>query len=584
MAGIPKAFIQSVLERSDIIEQIGQRIELKKAGPRYKARCPFHNEKTPSFSVNPDRQFFYCFGCGASGDILEFIMRYDHLDFIDALSLLANHLGLEIPRDGEQEGAKNNLAPLYECTQKASQHFQQRLKQSKAAIHYLKARGLSGQIAKQYAIGYARESWDDLQKHLHHSHVNDSIQHACGLLIQKERGGYYDRFRHRITFPIRDPRGRTIGFGGRSLEKDQQPKYLNSPETEIFHKNQALYGLYEALQVTKNPEKMVVVEGYMDVIALAQYGIPYAVATLGTATNSKHVQLLFRYTHQVVFCFDGDNAGRQAAYKALQANLPLLRDGVSIAFVFLPDGEDPDSFVRQQGQAAFEQLIDQAIDSATFLFEQLDLAYPIHSLADKSRYAKAANDLINTMPEGLYRNLLHKALAKRLSIDTDDVQQLSKTPPAEAETTTTQPSNLRITSHPLRYATALLLQHPELHQEALSFVETMPQESGEEKVFIKLVYNLNQTPDLPTSHLIELFENEKIRNHLAQLSVWQAPIPDSGSKAEFCGLIQHLKRNEQERQLEALIARARQHSLSDDEKKRLQQLLTLTKTPLTPNE
>ncbi|MEJ6773486.1 MAG: DNA primase, partial [Porticoccaceae bacterium] len=376
MAGlIPQTFIDDLLDRVDIVDVVNTRVQLKKAGKNYKACCPFHEEKSPSFTVAQDKQFYYCFGCGVGGNALGFVMEFDRLDFLPAVEMLAKNAGLEIPREAAPDRAVSKQKDsLYSMLTEADRFFRQQLRANKAAgsaVDYLKGRGLSGKIAAQFGVGYAPQGWDNLLKASGTDPQKIKLLDESGMIIVKpEEKKQYDRFRHRIMFPIRDQRGRTIGFGGRVLD-DSTPKYLNSPETPVFHKGRELYGLYEARQALKEIPHLIMVEGYMDVIALAQYGIHNAVATLGTALTESHLQKLFRYTSELVFCFDGDKAGRRAAARSLDIALPEMKDGVSAKFLFLPDGEDPDSMVRKLGTEDFQKQVEAAQPLSEFLFEQL---------------------------------------------------------------------------------------------------------------------------------------------------------------------------------------------------------------------
>ncbi len=580
MGTIPPSFIQSVRERTDIIETAQSRIDLKKNGNRYKGLCPFHNEKTPSFTINAEQQFFYCFGCGAKGDVIEFIMQYDHLDFIDALSMLAGQLGLELPRTQDNNNEPQvSKAPYYQLLAQCCQFLQQQLKQSTLAVDYLKQRGLTGQIAKDFALGFAVDQWDALLKHTPKDE-HDRLK-QCGMLVEKDSGGYYDRFRQRIMFPIRDTRGRIIGFGGRALSKDQQPKYINSPETPVFHKNQALYGLYEALQANRHLDQVVVVEGYMDVIALAQHGISYAVATLGTATNPKHLQLLLRYTQSVIFCFDGDRAGREAAWHALEVHLPMIRDGVSCRFVLMPEGEDPDSLVRQHGAEHLKRLFNEGAEAADFLFEHLDQSYPRENLADIARYAKVAQKLIHTLPSGLYRNLLDKRLARHLDIETDELSavehSIPKKPiqqtPSEASTVPMDPEHLTQDMPTVRMAIALLLQQPALASKAPDSLQQLDNDHSEYRLFKHLLKRLNDQPKPSVHTIIEECDNPKLAQYLAILIAWEPSFPKDGFEAEFHDIITKLLILDCQARANQLIDTAKQRPLSQEEKQQLQALI-----------
>ncbi|WP_237711158.1 DNA primase [Oceanimonas sp. GK1] len=442
MAGrIPQQFIDDLLARTDIVDLIDQRVRLKKAGKNYQACCPFHNEKSPSFTVSPDKQFYHCFGCGAHGTALGFLMEYDGLEFLDAIDEMAAMHGLTVPREStggsspqQQAAARAERQDLYGLLNDISQFYQQQLRSASAAIDYLKGRGLSGEVVKRFGIGYVPDQWDSVKRRFGKNRDTERQLIDGGMLLQNDNGRVYDRFRDRIMFPIRDRRGRTIGFGGRVLG-DGTPKYLNSPETPVFHKGRELYGLYEVRQAHRNPERILVVEGYMDVVALAQFGIDYAVASLGTSTTPDQLQLLYRTTREVICCYDGDRAGREAAWRALENALPLMQDGRSLRFVFLPDGEDPDSLVRTQGQQAFERLLDNAQDFGDFLFERL-AQDSMGGDAGQHELAHKAAEAIMRVPEGFTREGLVTQLSRQLNWGENErrIKELfARLKPAEGE-------------------------------------------------------------------------------------------------------------------------------------------------------
>lgn len=420
MAGrIPQNFIDEVLRRTDIVDLISAQVRLKKTGKNYSACCPFHNEKSPSFSVNREKQFYHCFGCGASGNALSFVMQYEHREFIDGLEYLAQKVGLSLPETSQQE-TQVSRQPLYDILEAAAQFFEEQLRiapNRDKAVSYLQQRGLTGQIAKDWRVGYAPAGWDNLFKALADTPEKQALLLEAGLIIhQEQRDSYYDAMRERVIFPIRDFRGRVIAFGGRVLD-DSKPKYLNSPESPIFHKGEELYGFYESRQAKQALNRIMVVEGYLDVIAVHQAGLPFAVATLGTATSTTHVERLFRSVSTVVFCFDGDNAGRKAAWRALESALPALKEGVSASFLFLPDGQDPDSLIRQEHKDAFNQRISSALPLADFLFNHLSEDLNLESLEGKSRLASLAKPLIDKVPVGVYRQLLWQRLSQLTGLD-----------------------------------------------------------------------------------------------------------------------------------------------------------------------
>ena len=426
MARIAQAFIDQVLDRTDIVDVVDRRVKLKKAGKNYSACCPFHQEKTPSFSVNPEKQFYYCFGCGAGGNALGFVMDYERMEFREAIESLAHAAGIEMPpEEAESTTQTDNQKPLYEAMEKATRLYQSMLRQHPTrarGVDYLKQRGVSGEIARDFRIGFAPEGWDNLMSTLESA---DDIQHALtsGLLIENDSGRQYDRFRDRIIFPIVNQRGKVIGMGGRVLG-DGKPKYLNSPETPLFSKSHELYGLHHIRKFAKSLTRIVVVEGYMDVIALAQFGIHYSVATLGTSVGKPHLDLLFRRVDQVIFCFDGDEAGRKAAFRGMEAALPLMEDGRQVKFLFLPEGEDPDSVVRQKGPQHLEHLFDHAAPLETFLFDQMGAGIDLDTMEGKARLSKLAAPYINLIPDGVFKTLLFKALADRTNMDLDSLRRL----------------------------------------------------------------------------------------------------------------------------------------------------------------
>ena len=428
---IPNDFIQTLLSRVDIIEVIDRYVPLKKAGANYVACCPFHSEKTPSFSVSPTKQFYHCFGCGAHGTAIGFLMEHAGKTFPDAVEDLARDAGLTVPRI-EREGERERRAEgddLNEVLLAAARFFRARLKESPAAIDYLKTRGLTGEIAARFGVGYAPDAWQGLAAAF--PKYDDPALDAAGLVISGDAGKRYDRFRDRVMFPIHDTRGRVIGFGGRVLGAGE-PKYLNSPETAVFSKGRELYGLFLARNAIRDAGRVVVVEGYMDVVALAQHGVEYAVATLGTATTPTHAQKLFRLTDAVVFCFDGDNAGRKAAWRALENTLPVLADGKNASFLFLPDGEDPDDFVRKRGKAAFEQAIGEAMPLSEFLLAELAVRHPPASPEGRAALVTAARPLLAQIAAPVLSAILRKRLADLTGLPDEDLRGLLALGPAVA--------------------------------------------------------------------------------------------------------------------------------------------------------
>ncbi|MGM0517869.1 MAG: DNA primase [Pseudomonadota bacterium] len=454
MSRIPEAFVEEVVARSDIVEVIGERVPLKKKGKEFAACCPFHQEKTPSFYVTPDKQFYHCFGCGAHGNVVGFLMEYDHVDFPTAIETLAGRLGMEVPRHQGDREKLDRLGRLREVTAMATDWFRANLRRHPEAIEFLKGRGLSGETAARFALGFAPPG-NHLEQALSGKAGAEELVDT-GLLIQRDNGDRYDRFRGRVIFPIRDPRGHVIGFGGRIIGPGE-PKYLNSPETELFHKGYGVYGLYESRQVDQRPDSLIVVEGYMDVILLAQHGVRHTVATLGTATTAEQLTLLFRQTDRLVFCFDGDAAGRRAAVKALEVALPLMHDGRDLRFAFLPEGEDPDSYVRAHGKAGFERFVEQsAMGFDRFLTLHLDETVPGDDTAARARKNKEAHKLIARMPMGSLRKLTAKQVDRHHGLfGRPWREQRERSGPVAAK----RPPAARSEEHVLL---RLLLEHPRL--------------------------------------------------------------------------------------------------------------------------
>ena len=470
MAGlIPQDFIDDLIARADIVEVIGRRVQLKKAGREFKACCPFHDEKTPSFTVSPSKGFYHCFGCGAHGTAIGFLMEFDHMNFVEAIESLASSMGVDVPRSESDKPARR-YDELFSLTATLERHWQQALKENDTAVEYLKQRGIDGATAQRFGIGYAPDGWCNvLDKYGKSDEAIDRLL-ATGLIIRKDNGRHYDRFRDRIMFPIRDSRGRCIGFGGRTVGSGE-PKYLNSPETVLFHKGRELYGLWEARKALRNIERLVVVEGYMDVVVLARNGINFAVATLGTATTDEHLNRLFRLTDNIAFCFDGDRAGRQAAWRALETALPHIREGRQVRFVFLPEGDDPDSFVSERGADAFIEALDDGVALSEFLIDELASQVDLETVDGKARLAELARPLVARIPAGVYRELLVDSLAERVGLSAEKLERSLTRPMADAHSG--QAGRRRMTSLGRRLARAsgkpsvvrraitLLLNHPE---------------------------------------------------------------------------------------------------------------------------
>ncbi|WP_107758684.1 DNA primase [Dickeya sp. Secpp 1600] len=582
MAGrIPRVFINDLLARTDIVDLIDARVKLKKQGKNYHACCPFHHEKTPSFTVNGDKQFYHCFGCGAHGNAIDFLMNYDRLEFVESIEELAAMHGLEVPYEagtGPSQLERHQRQSLYELMEQLSAFYQHTLNQPAGtpAREYLSRRGLSDEVIRQFAIGCTPPGWDNALKRFGRSSENRTTLTDAGMLVTNDNGRTYDRFRDRVMFPIRDKRGRVIAFGGRVMG-DAMPKYLNSPETEIFHKGRQLYGLYEAQQ--KNPElkRLLVVEGYMDVVALAQFGIDYAVASLGTSTTADHIQLLFRATDQVVCCYDGDRAGRDAAWRALETALPYLDDGRQLRFMFLPDGEDPDTLVRQEGKAAFEQRIEQAMPLSAFLFDSLLLQVDMSTPDGRAKLSTLALPLIGQVPGETLRLYLRQQLGNKLGL-LDDSQLDRLLPKAAEQTSSYQPPRLKVTT--MRILIGLLVQNPRLSAE----VPELALEGVEEnkvaglELFLDLVKTCNESPGMNMGLLLEKYRESKYRKQLETLAAWDHMIEEEELEEKFRVSLAELYDQLLQLRMDTLIARERTHGLSTNERKELWSLqLALTR-------
>ncbi|MDO9009696.1 MAG: DNA primase [Thiobacillus sp.] len=422
---IPRDFIDTLLARVDIVDVIDRRVSLKKAGQNYQACCPFHNEKTPSFTVSPTKQFYHCFGCGAHGTALGFLMEYEHMSFPDAVAALAQDVGLPIPESAQDSDRPKPPPALWDALEQAAQFYRQQLKSSPRAIDYLKQRGLTGTIAARYGMGYAPDDWSPL-KQVFNDYSADALA-ASGLVIDNERSRY-DRFRDRIMFPIKNIKGQIVGFGGRVLDKGE-PKYLNSPETPLFHKGSELYGLFEARAAIKAAGRAIVVEGYMDVVALAQHGVEFAVAALGTATTPIHVRTLLRHTDRLIYAFDGDNAGRKAAWRALENSLEALQDGKEISFLFLPEGEDPDSTIRAHGQAAFLRLLDHdTLPLSAFLVRELASGLKLDTQEGRASLLKQAKPLLEKITAPMLGSLIQRQIAELAHVPANELTQMGVKP------------------------------------------------------------------------------------------------------------------------------------------------------------
>ncbi|MCP3680956.1 MAG: DNA primase [Gammaproteobacteria bacterium] len=576
MAGrIPQPFIDELLTRTDIVALIDRYVPLKRSGVNYQACCPFHQEKTPSFSVNGNKQFYYCFGCGAGGNAISFMMNYLNYSFIETLENLSSQCGMTVPRQTETTERQRLGESLYVLMDQVTTFYQQQLSGHDSAKRYLsEQRGLSAEIIDKFRLGYAPSGWGGLLKQFEASQHEALIK--AGMVIKRDELDCYDRFRRRIMFPIRDRRGHVVAFGGRIVDEGT-PKYLNSPETAIFHKSSELYGLYELLQRRGKVKGVMVVEGYMDVIALAQQGIHYAVATLGTAVTPNHLQRLFSLCDNILFCFDGDSAGRRAAWRVVEVVLPLLQDSWQVRFLFLPEGEDPDALVRREGKEAFESRLSQGKTLSQFLLHHFATQVNMDSLDDRARFAHLAIGAVNKVASPLMKQLLMEAVSEMSRIDVATLDQTAtqqqsarhQSQPARKQTAVRQ-----IGMTLLRRAIALLIQYPSLAQSC----QTLPEISGSGGKLLNMLFErLKENPALSSGALIEHWRDQPEESYLVQLANSEATLltAESAIMEEFNGIIAMLKRDIKQQRIEALYSKLQQRTITAEEKHELRRLLEL---------
>ena len=568
---IPREFIDELLARLDVVEVINHRVPLKKAGKDFKACCPFHNEKTPSFTVSRPKQFYHCFGCGVSGTAITFLMEFEHLSFPEAVEELAGEAGLEVPDTGPARSGDNPTLPLLEILGEASRYYKDQLRShtdASTTIAYLKQRGLTGEIAAQFDLGYAPTGWDNLSSTAGNEEKLDLMVKA-GLISKRESGGHYDRFRARVIFPIHDSKGRVIAFGGRLLDEGE-PKYLNSPETPVFHKGSELYNLHRARSAIAQQQMSIVVEGYMDVLALAQHGIDHCVATLGTATTTTHLQRLFRLAPSIVFCFDGDRAGRDAAGRALEIALPLLESGRQVSFLFLPDGEDPDSVIRDQGADTFRTLIESATPLPDLLFDTLLNQTDLTRMDGKARLATLARPLISRVPEGPLRELMQQRLSDLTGVAPSSLGELATTPPTVPHKRASARSK-RLS--PLATAISVLVQRPQLATGLdlpTAVVDT--QDDPGVQLLTKVHGLARENPQLTTASLIERFRGDEQQPTLEKLASRNHLVDDDGLEIFLAETLATLASQSIDDTIAELLRLASDRELSGIEKQQLGEL------------
>jgi DNA primase len=571
MARISEQFIDELISRTDIAELIDHRVPLQRAGSEFRACCPFHNEKTPSFYVSPAKQFYHCFGCGAHGTAVSFLMSYDNMEFLDAVDVLASQAGMVVPKEVQPDDqTRQKQAALYDIVKRANNWYQTQLKQhpdAQKAIDYLKVRGLDGETAANFGIGFAPEGWDNLIKALGTDAQSLELLENAGLVIKKEEGGFYDRFRERVMLPIEDFRGKLVGFGGRVIGEGE-PKYLNSPETPLFHKGSELYGLYRARREMGKLDEAVVVEGYMDVVGLAQNGVMHSAATLGTATTPVHMQRLFRAASKVVFCFDGDRAGSKAAWRAMGVALPFMEDGRQIKFLLMPEGEDPDSLIRDEGLDSFKQRLDEALSLDAFLFDSLTATLDMSQMDQRAKLASLARPLLQKLPQGNYKSMMYAHLSELVGVTQHEAQSLTPVPRPTPEKEAAEQSTAQGIPPHVRDSLRLLLQFPALVEVANEF-ELITDDEPWLEMLDRLIGMINVNPQINTARLMERLRFHAQHSILASLASQDFDLEADKRQEYLHDLMSRIDLHSLQRQVTGLLNITSERKFTDEEHKRL---------------
>ena len=572
---IPQDFIDDLIERADVSEVIGKRVEIKKAGKEYKACCPFHNEKTPSFTVSPEKGFYHCFGCGAHGTALGFLMDYERLTFVEAIEELAKMVGVAVPKTKEDRVVSKENNHLKNLLSQISEYYEKNLKESKNAIQYFKYRGIDGTTAKHYALGFAKDSWDDVLNNFGKTERDKKQLLACGLLIKKDGGGYYDRFRNRVMFPIRNNRGEVVGFGGRVIS-DEEPKYLNSPETTLFKKGELLYGLFESKKSIAERKSAVIVEGYTDVIGLYQFGVGNSLATLGTATTDNHINKVFRISDQIIFCFDGDDAGRKAAEKAMKLCLPLVRKNKEAYFLILED-EDPDEFIRQHGHQEFEARLATAKSTDEFLITICNQNSDINSVKGKANAVENAMALVDTIQDGIYKDLMIEKIALEYNLALEKVAKYAPSKKITKKVSRTDGQRKKrayLKNRPslINQAIRILLHKPELGKMIDLNNQFRHLDQKGIGVLREIIQLIHTKDSIKLATIIEHFQDQKLQRYLSQLAMGDGLINKDEMLSEFNDITQRLNAQDLRKELAILIERAKSKSLNEEDTKRLKAL------------
>ena len=573
---IPQDFIDDLVQRVDIGEIIGNRIDIKKAGKEYKANCPFHGEKTPSFTVSPEKGFYHCFGCGAHGTALGFLMEYERLTFIEAIEELAKVVGIDVPKTKEDKIKNKRNNSLKELLSEVSIHFTSNLSQSKEAINYLKNRGIDGKNAKNFSLGFSNNSWSEILDKFGSSEKNKQRLLDAGLIIKKDDGGFYDRFRNRIMFPIKDNRGDVLGFGGRIIGNDD-PKYLNSPETTLFKKGELLYALFESKEAINKTKSVIIVEGYTDVIALHKYGFNNALATLGTATTEFHIRKMFRTIDEITFCFDGDKAGYKAALKAMELSLPIIKTNKEVNFLILDKGQDPDEMMESNGPDAFKTALSNAYSLDQFLIEVMRDKYNIETVKGKANAIEDGMSLLSKVKEGIYKDLLIESFSTEFKLNENQIKRFyedknQKRSAGKRFSKNRQNNKVELRPSLIKQAISILLHYPNLLNNIT--IEDRLNHINEKGIdILKKIITLTQGKDsIRLATILEHFQDKKIRQHLQNLSLETLIVRESEIQNEFQDILNRLYILNNKTEMKVLLKKASQNNLTKLEKSRFIEL------------
>ena len=574
---IPQDFIDDLVQRIDIIEVISNQIEIKKAGREYKGLCPFHTEKTPSFTVSQEKGFYHCFGCGAHGTALGFLMDYENQTFIEAIEELSKIAGVEIPKTKQDRAKNKKNKSLQELTAEIMGQFIQNLSKSEKAIAYLKNRNIDGKTAKKFSLGFANDSWDDILTTFGTSDKRVKKLLDCGLIIKKDDSGYYDRFRNRIMFPIRDNKGNVLGFGGRIID-DGEPKYLNSPETQLFKKGQLLYGMFESKEALRSSSEAIIVEGYTDVIALSMNGFGNALATLGTATTDTHIKNVFRFANKITFCFDGDRAGKDAAWKACEICLPNLTAKKEVGFLILPDNQDPDQIIASSGPQLLKKLLDDALPLSDFLIQTIKKEFAVNTINGRAMAAEKSMSLVNKIPGGIYKDLMIEKIASELKMKVSQLKNIrtqARMGNIQRKSSPLKEKDYRRRPSLIRQAIKILIHYPDLAkninlEKTFHFID----DKGI-KVFDEILNFIQSRESIKSATISEHFQDKNIRVQLKKMIAEPLLISEQEATNELNEIVTRLYEKNQNAEFKALVNKAKENELSQTERDRF---LELTKS------